>query len=253
MTDPIATDYFDGGSVWFPQPLQGRLSIFRNLEGPLSIVVSDNSHSSTYLDHETLLFLDLGNILDPANVAKPLAAFTTERPANASVEVKQWYTPTKMYNPDNYLNNFFIIRPYWNPFFTPWLTLQVGPFIEGGTSMVAYNPPSLVAELRGRAFIMTQAASSGSEDRPPQGFYLPYRIRLEFRGTGNPTPIPETGHNLPADYHYTIEAARAWTADVTMKTWITDSGWERPDVIIRTALPRGLIQGGIRKFYPGRL
>ncbi|TRO47273.1 hypothetical protein E2P60_03510 [Candidatus Bathyarchaeota archaeon] len=133
MSEPIATDYFDGGSVWFPRlELPTRFSGFANLRGPLVIVVSDNSFSSTYLDHKTLLFMDLGNILDPQNVAKPLAAFTTERPANASVEVKKWYTPTKMYNPDDYLNNFLLIRPYWNPFFTPWLTLQVGPFKEGG-------------------------------------------------------------------------------------------------------------------------
>ncbi|TRO47272.1 hypothetical protein E2P60_03505 [Candidatus Bathyarchaeota archaeon] len=97
---------------------------------------------------------------------------------------------------------------------------------------------------------MTQAASSGSEDRPPVGFYLPYRIRLEFHGMGDPVPIPEESHNLPADYHYTIEATRAWRARVIVTTWISP---QLPPERAERVCERGLIQGGIRRFYSGRL
>ena len=103
----IATDYFNGGNAYFAPSQAEELFGFRNLNGWLGIAVSDNDSRSTYCDHKTFNFLDLGSLSPDNKYWPPLAIFTTERPPHASVEVKNWFNPTKAWDPAKHLNNFF--------------------------------------------------------------------------------------------------------------------------------------------------
>lgn len=235
----VAEDHFNSGEVAFTPSPHG----FPNLGISTFRIITANVYESTFGPHQWMVFM---------RDWSPIAIFSTDRDPRAPEFVKKVYRGS-FWNPELHLDNFFVINSEkWNPFFTPWIDLNVDDRGNPLKAILRVNPKAILKKvprenppsLKINPFIMTAHRFDYI-----RGYSLPSHFELEFQYDEGIPYQEEPLENPWGDYKVRTECNEHYDCFVTLRVYRDPLPGFPPPQPLETRTTGFIRRGAVRKFF----